>query len=74
MIPLTIFNLKMKHICIECLQKLKKDEIALSMKLFGVDTEDFYCLECMSDYLECPIYDLQIKIQEFKEQGCSLFL
>ncbi len=44
------------------------------MKLIWIDTEDFYCLDCMADYLECRIDDLKIKIQEFKEEGCTLFL
>lgn len=60
--------------CFECSKGLKKDEIALCKKLFGVDTEDFYCIDCLAEYLECNRTDLEIKIQEFKEQGCTLFL
>lgn len=63
-----------KRICCECKKALKKEEIALSKKLIDVDTEDFYCLGCLADYLECSTEDLKIKIREFKEQGCSLFL
>ena len=63
-----------KVYCCECEKPLKKDERALSMKLLGTDTEDLYCLECLADYLECNIDDLKIKIQEFKEEGCTLFL
>jgi biotin operon repressor len=61
-------------LCCECGKKLKKDEIALCQKLLGTDTEDFYCIECLSEYLGCSTDDLTIKIQEFKEQGCTLFL
>lgn len=53
---------------------LKKDEVALSKKLIDVDTEEFYCLSCMAEYFGCEEEDLHIKIKEFKEQGCSLFL
>ncbi len=60
--------------CCECEKQLKKDEKALSMKLLGTDTEDFYCLDCFAEYLECDVEDLKIKIQEFKEEGCTLFL
>lgn len=63
-----------KVYCCECEKLLKKDERALCMKLLGTDTEDFYCLECLAEYLECSIDDLKIKIQEFKEEGCTLFL
>lgn len=63
----------MKKQCCECQRKLVKDEIALSRKLLGINIEEYYCLQCLSEYLECALSDLQIKIQEFKEQGCSLF-
>lgn len=63
-----------KVYCCDCEKPLKKDEKALCMKLLGTETEDFYCLECLSEYLECNIDDLKVKIQEFKEEGCTLFL
>lgn len=63
-----------KKTCCECGKALKKDEIALSRKLIDVDTEDYYCLSCMAEYLGCEEEDLIIKIKEFKEQGCTLFL
>ena len=46
----------------------------LSKKLIDVDTEDFYCLLCMAEYFGCDEDELKIKIREFKEQGCTLFL
>lgn len=60
--------------CYNCQKKLKKDEIALSKKLIDIDTEEFYCLDCLADNIGCTIDDLRDKIQEFKEQGCILFL
>jgi len=63
-----------KKACCVCGKPLKKDEIALSKKLIDVDTEDFYCLPCMAEYFGCNEDDLKIKIKEFKEQGCTLFL
>lgn len=65
---------KKKITCCECGKTLVKDEIALCKKLLGTDIEEFYCIECLSEYLECTKEDLEIKIQEFKEQGCTLFL
>lgn len=64
----------MKKCCCECGKSLKKDEIAVSKKLLGVDSDDLYCLQCLSEYLECSVEDLVVKIKEFKEQGCTLFL
>lgn len=63
-----------KKVCCDCGETLKKDEVALSLKLIGEDTEEFYCLPCMADYIGCSQDDLMIKIQEFKEAGCTLFL
>ncbi len=60
--------------CVDCGKTLSKDEIALSRKLIDVDTEEFYCLTCMAENFGCTEEELQIKIQEFKEQGCTLFL
>lgn len=60
--------------CCECRKTLVKDEVALCKKLLGTDTEVFYCIDCLAAYLECTKQDLEIKIQEFKEQGCALFL
>ncbi len=60
--------------CCECGKALLKDEIALCKKLLGIDTEDNYCIDCLAEYLECTRTDLEIKVQEFKEQGCTLFL
>ena len=63
-----------KKICCDCGKAVKKDEIALAWKLIDEDTEEFYCLPCMAEYFGCDEEDLKIKIREFKEQGCTLFL
>lgn len=62
-----------KHLCCECQDSLSRDEVALSKKLLGLEIKDFYCVECLAEFLECSAEDLRIKIEEFKEQGCSLF-
>ncbi len=63
-----------KTICCDCGKTLKKDEVALTRKLIDPDAEDFYCLDCMAEYIGCTVEDLKEKIVEFKEQGCTLFL
>ena len=63
-----------KKLCCGCGKALKKDEVALSQKLIDVDTEEFYCLDCLAENVGCTVQDLREKIQEFKEQGCTLFL
>ena len=63
-----------KRVCCDCGNALKKDEVALSQKLIDLDTEEFYCLPCMAEHFGYEEEDLRIKIKEFKEQGCTLFL
>jgi|APSaa5957512622_1039677.scaffolds.fasta_scaffold218523_2 hypothetical protein len=65
---------RVRESCCECCEALIKDEVALSQKMVGREIEDFYCIHCLADYLECTIDDLKVKIMEFKEQGCGLFL
>lgn len=63
-----------KKTCCDCGKNVKKDEIALTQKLIDPDAVEFYCLTCMAEYIGCSEEDLHVKIQEFKEQGCTLFL
>lgn len=59
--------------CRNCNTVLDKDTIALNKKLLSVDLKEFYCLECLADTFDCSVNDLRIKIEEFKEEGCTLF-
>lgn len=62
-------------ICIACGKgPLSKDEIGINKKLLGEQVENFYCMDCLADYLEVETQDLLDKIEEFKEEGCKLFL
>ncbi|MFA6223846.1 MAG: hypothetical protein WC647_16190 [Desulfomonilaceae bacterium] len=60
--------------CYICEKKaLSKNEIGLTKKLLNKDSMRFYCLNCLADYLEIDTEFLLAKIEEFKEQGCTLF-
>lgn len=59
--------------CKCCGQELQKDWIALHKKIFEADAKEFLCIECLADTFCCKVEDLQIKIEEFKEEGCTLF-
>lgn len=67
-------SMKTKRTCIECGRLLTHDEIALNKKLVSLDIKEFKCLDCMSLSFCCDVEDLKIKIEEFKEQGCTLFM
>lgn len=60
--------------CVSCFKEnLNKDAIALNKKLLGKDIERFYCLNCLAEYLNTTVEELMDKIEEFKEEGCTLF-
>ena len=63
-----------KQICKDCGKQICKDEVALYKKIIEIRAKEFLCLECMSEVLDCTVEDLEIKIDEFKEQGCTLFI
>lgn len=60
--------------CVICEQKnLDKDTIGINKKLLGTDKLNFYCMDCLSEYLGCTAQELLDKIQDFKDEGCELF-
>ncbi len=63
----------MAAVCKYCGAELKKDWIALNRKLVNPDLREFACISCLADDFDCEVEDLEIKIEEFKEQGCTLF-
>lgn len=52
---------------------LDQNTIGLNKKLLGKDVKNFYCMNCLAEYLEVTVQELLDKIEEFKEQGCKLF-
>lgn len=52
---------------------LSKNEIGLVKKLIDRKANRFYCINCLADYLEVTVNELEAKIEEFKEEGCTLF-
>ena len=35
--------------------------------------KQFYCLSCLADYFEVTEEELLAKVEQFKEEGCTLF-
>lgn len=64
----------MEKECLACSKKLlDKDTIGINKKMLGNQVKTFYCMDCLADYLGCSVDDLLEKIEEFKEEGCTLF-
>jgi uncharacterized protein YlaI len=60
--------------CVICGKKhLDKNTIGINKKLLGENVENFYCLECLAEFLCCTVQELLDKIEDFKEAGCKLF-
>lgn len=62
-----------KSNCKNCGAIIDKDTIALNKKLLDVSLKEYECLNCLADKFDCTVEDLVIKIEEFKEEGCTLF-
>lgn len=60
--------------CISCAQQnLSKDTVGINKKLLGKNIKNFYCMDCLAEFLGCTVDDLIEKIEEFKDEGCTLF-
>lgn len=64
----------MKTDCVICgKSSLNKDTVGINKKLLGEAIDNYYCMDCLADYLGCTVQELLDKIEEFKEEGCRLF-
>ena len=62
-----------KRFCRECGRSLIKDEIGLTKKLLDMGAREFFCFSCLAEYLEVEEEFLRDKVEEFKDEGCTLF-
>ena len=64
----------MKVECVSCGKKqLGKNIIGINKKMLGGKVITFYCMDCLAEYLDTTVDELLEKIEEFKEDGCTLF-
>ena len=60
--------------CIACGKiPLIKNEVGINKKLLGMKSKNFYCLNCLANFLEVEPQDILDKIEDFKNDGCKLF-
>ena len=65
----------MKIDCVICgKEHLEKDTIGINKKMLGENIDNYYCMDCLAEYLGCTVQELLDKIEEFKEEGCKLFM
>lgn len=60
--------------CYECNKTLNKDEVSLNKKLLGRKIVQFLCIDCLSIFLSQDVELLREKIDQFKNDGCTLFM
>lgn len=64
----------MKIKCEACQRNITKKIKALNKKLISRNTKQFLCIECLANFLQTTVEDLNEKIKQFEEEGCELFL
>ena len=60
--------------CYYCQNDLNKDDVGLCKKLLGKKIKQFFCREHLAEVLATDVETLTEKIEQFKEEGCTLFL
>lgn len=64
----------MKNKCVACgTENIDKNTLGLNKKLLGTGIKNYYCMDCLADYLDVTVEELLDKIEEFKDEGCKLF-
>lgn len=62
------------ELCNTCKKIVIKDDVALCKKLLGKKTKQFLCRECLASFLNTDVETLTEKIEQYKEEGCTLFI
>ncbi len=64
----------MKNKCVACgTENMDKNTLGLNKKLLGTGIKNYYCMDCLADYLDVTVEELLDKVEEFKDEGCKLF-
>ena len=59
--------------CVRCGKSVSRDEVALTRKLINRGMETAWCLSCLGGYFRVDRRTLEDKIDQLREQGCTLF-
>ena len=59
--------------CTVCENYLTVDDRVISKTMLGSDTERFYCIGCLADFLLCDTAHLERKLEWLRNRGCDCF-
>ena len=60
--------------CQQCDNNLTTNEIGISLRLMGRDGRILLCRDCLAERLKVEPAIIDKKIEQFKNQGCPLFV
>ena len=60
--------------CIQCGTRLTPDDIGLHRKLINRGAQEFLCMDCLAKKFNVERAELERSIEQFKKQGCTLFV
>ena len=60
--------------CMDCGKNLTYNEIGAYKKFVNRGSRSFLCKQCLAQKLDVTTEDIDRKIEQFKQQGCTLFV
>ena len=60
--------------CERCGRPLGRDDVGLTRKLINRGATKYLCIDCLAQMFEVTRQDLEKKIEECRQMGCTLFL
>lgn len=60
--------------CMQCSKALTYNEIGAYKKFVNRGSTRFLCKVCLAEKLDVTVEDIDRKIEQFKAQGCTLFV
>lgn len=61
-------------VCMQCEKELTYNDVGAYKKFVNRGAKQFLCKKCLAQKLEIPTEFIDEKIEQFKSQGCLLFV